>query len=534
MRSDFVMGSLERAKEPVLTSSKVPLQMTPQVEVKSDADRAILRFMPPSVVIDERFNIRQFRGDTSKFLLQPSGEPTTDLFKLCRSGLLVELRSAIHEASASGEPVKKDSWYMAADHKSIAVTIDVIPFPDLASKQRYFVIMFFEHSTTGSNHHERSIETSDSIRRLEHELAETKGYLNAIILKEQGTNEELKSASEEILSANEELQSTNEEIATAKEETQAANEELITVNDELHSRNQELTLLNDDLANIFESAQIPLVMLSSNLSIRRLTPMAEKVLNLSKEDIGQSLRNLGSQLRVDGIAKFANEVLETLNTKVQEIQDCDGRWYSLRIKPYRTTDNKIDGTVVALFDIDHLKRNFDQLKEACDYADSIIQTTPIPLLILDSNLKVVTSNKAFYSHFHLDEGGTTGVKIYELENGRWNIPELRKILEEVLPKDSLIERFIFDHDFLKIGRRTIQLSARCLIEASDKANKVLVTFQDITAERQAEAEISVAMEVAETANQAKSDFLANMSHEIRTPLGAILGYSEILGNLDRT
>lgn len=501
-----------------------------KVELKSDADRAILRYVPPSVVINDRFEITQFRGDTSAFLLQTSGEPTTELFKMCRPGLLLGLRAALNEAATISETVRKDGRFIAPGHQSLAVTIDVIPFTDSASGQRSFVVLFAQRTALAENVIELSGEAASEVRRLERELAETKDYLNSIIEKEQATNEELKSASEEILSANEELQSTNEEMATAKEETQASNEELITVNEELQNRNEQLGHANDDLTNLFGSVQIPIVMLNANLAVRRFTPTAEKALSLSHGDIGRTLSEFGSRLKVDGLDRFAAEVLETLNTKEEDIQDRDGKWYSLRIKPYRTSDNKIDGTVIALVDIDTLKRSFDHLKEVYEYADAIIQTAPVPLLVLNGGLSVVTANQAFYRHFQVDAAATSNKRIYDLGNGQWDIPRLRELLEKILPKDNLMENYVVELDFPSIGRRTMHLSARRLIQQSDKAEKILIAFHDITNEKRAEAEASTAKVAAETANKAKSDFLANMSHEIRTPLSAILGYSEMLAS----
>lgn len=459
----------------------------------------------------------------------PPGDLSTNLSKMCRSGLLVDLRHSIYEAGERNERVKKDGWITNEGQSPLHVAIDVIPFCNPNSKESYFAVLFSQ--TKEPNTPSVPIKDSvDTTHHLEQEILETKKYLNAIIEKEQASNEELKSASEEILSANEELQSTNEEMATAKEEIQATNEELSTVNHELQNRNLELRRLNNDLTNLFASVQIPIVMLTENLIVRRFTQSAEKLFNLSISDIGRSLADVKSPFELMNLPKLVSEVMESLNTRDQEIQNQDGKWYSLRIKPYRTLDNKIDGAVLALVDIDNLKRNIDDLKTAYNYADSIVQTAPIPLVVLDVNLRIVTANQAFCHHFKIPENQLSRVKIYDLADGQWNLPRLRQLLEDILPKNQVMDNFIIDHEFDSLGRRTLRLSARRLVQKTEEEAKILIAFEDLTTEKRIEEEMLVAMEASESANQAKSDFVANISHEIRTPLGVILGYSEIVAN----
>ena len=235
----------------------------------------------------------------------------------------------------------------------------------------------------------------DPARQLNNQLAQeleaTKQYLQSIIERYEVANEELKSANEEILSSNEELQSTNEELETAKEELQSTNEELSTVNDELRQRNQELGEANNDLNNLFSSANLPIIVLSGNLRIRRFTVSAERILNVIPTDIGRPIGHLNLNIDIPDLESLILDAIDSMTIKEREVQDREGRWYSLRIRPYRTADNRIDGAMLMFIDIDSYK-DVDRLttmlaevETARHFAERVVQTAPWPLMILDGN-----------------------------------------------------------------------------------------------------------------------------------------------------
>ena len=202
---------------------------------------------------------------------------------------------------------------------------------------------------TPSKRKEREQKRDESqIAKLEQELAATKEYLQSVIENQEATNEELQSANEEILSSNEELQSTNEELETAKEELQSTNEELSTVNDELRSRNLEITQVNNDLTNLFSSIDIPIVMVGSDLTIRRLTPQAEKVLGILPGDIGRPLNHLNPAVPIPDFHQMVWQVVSTARPVEKEFADNNGKGLQLRILPYRIAEGKVDGAVITL------------------------------------------------------------------------------------------------------------------------------------------------------------------------------------------
>jgi two-component system CheB/CheR fusion protein len=190
---------------------------------------------------------------------------------------------------------------------------------------------------------------------LRRELEATKESLQAIIQEHEAINEELKAASEEIESSNEELQSTNEELETAKEELQSTNEELTTLNEELSNRNLEMMQVNSDLNNLLSSIQLPIVMVDNTLTVQRATPLARQAFNILSTDIGRPLSELRPNIDISDLDKILREVIQTLAVHEREVTDKEGRRYFLRVRPYRTSDNKIDGAVIALVDINGIR-----------------------------------------------------------------------------------------------------------------------------------------------------------------------------------
>ena len=225
------------------------------------------------------------------------------------------------------------------------------------------------------------------IPRLEHELVATKEYLQSLIEEHGRTNDDLGSANEELVSGNEELQSMNEELETAKEELQSTNEELTTVNDELQSRNQEVVQVNSDLLNLLATVDIPIVILDRERRIRRFTPKARSILNVVHADLGRPLDDIKANVDVPDLDKRVAEVIDTMAMTESEVQDRDGRWYRMQIRPYKTTDNKIDGAILSLVDIDALKHLVAESQQARGEAENANRAKDLFLAVLGHELR---------------------------------------------------------------------------------------------------------------------------------------------------
>ena len=342
---------------------KQPDPLRTPVELQREADRLLLaRYGPPAVVINDQLEILQSRGRTGAFLELPTGKASLNLLKMARPGLLFELQSAIDTARKNGIETQRQDIQVEDNGASKIITLRVIPFKTPVQERHSFLIVFepqeshsalhqLPHEAVSEAHTEsEKIEKISSTAQLKQELAATKEYLQSIIETQEATNEELQSANEEIQSGNEELQSANEELQTSKEELESANEELHTVNEEMQHRNDLLTQLNNDLTNLLNSVNLPMVMIGADLNVRRFTPQATSVLGLKSSDIGRAMPRLKLKINGMNLEQVMLNVIQEVQPKQVQMQDNDGNWCNLRVTPYRTSDNRIDGVVLSVVD----------------------------------------------------------------------------------------------------------------------------------------------------------------------------------------
>jgi two-component system CheB/CheR fusion protein len=463
-----------------------------EAEAQREADRIILaRYAPATALINEEMIVLQLRGDTSPYLDQLPNKATRNLLKLAREGLLVAMREAVDKARQNESPVKKENLRVKFDGMTGDVNLEVIPLRHPASQERHFLILFEAAEAAdrggGRDAGDRRRKSEErQIKQLSQELASARDYLQSMMEEYEATNEELQSASEEAQSSNEELQSINEELETSKEELESSNEELITLNEELNNRNAELGRLNSDLFNLLGSVQMPILMLDNQLRIRRFTPAAEKLLNLIPTDVGRPISDLKLNLDCPDLERLTAEVIDTVSVKEVEAQDGVGRWHSLRVRPYRTLENKIDGAVITLVDIDALKKTGREIEAARDYAEAILRSARDPLLVLRADLTVESANDAFYKTFKVKPAETEGRLIYELGGRQWNINRLRRLLDEIILRNSSFNDFEVMREVPGIGMRSMLLNARRLDNREGGPERILLGLEDVTERKEVE------------------------------------------------
>jgi two-component system CheB/CheR fusion protein len=429
-----------------------------------------------TVVVDDQGTVVYLCGPCGQFLQPEQGEPRNRLLDMAREGLGPHLAAAVRKAKGEGRQVVQRGVRVETNGEPITVEAAVEPVQAPESLRGLVLVSL---RSTGSSTEQPTDEAPEASlpegerEQLERELRYTRESLQTTVEELETSNEELKSANEELQSTNEELQSSNEELETSKEELQSLNEELNTVNAELQSKVDALARSNDDMSNLLNSMQVATVFLDGDLRVKRYTRKAQEVIRLIDSDLGRPLSDLTSSLEYDALIDDCRKVLDTLTPIEKEVQDTEGRWMMVRVLPYRTADNVIEGLVMTIVDIDRAKRA--QLGR--DLFASIVDTVREPLLVLDGNLQVVQTNERFLSEFKTSRDATEQHKLYALDDGQWDIPELRRLLEQILAESTIMTDFVVEHDFPRIGHRRFLLNARRLEGVSDGPHRILLAFE---------------------------------------------------------
>ncbi len=532
----FANGRFGRA----LHERKLRDRLRTAADVQRDVDHVLLaRYAPACVLVDGDGEILQYRGRTGPFLEPSPGQPHHSLVKMSRAGLGPEVRAALQRAQREDTAVRRENIPLRESGGARRVNIEVVPLPGVAAQERHFIVVFEEASSDDARPSARRTKGKvritaaerNEVVELRQELVATKEYLSATLAQHTTTNEELGVANEELQSMNEELLSMNEELQTAKEELQSTNEELETVNDELQRGNERLKTLNDDLVNLLASVDIAIIIVDPDQHIRRFTPRARAVMNLIPSDIGRKISDLRPKLEILDLSATISNVVDSLVMSETEVSDEHGSCYRMQIRPYRTTDNKIDGAVISFIDISALKRSLDESRRARDDTSTIVDTVPNPLVVLDLALQVESANHAFYQAFETTPAEVERRALFEVGAGHWEVP--------VSVVDLLARQENFDdvmvHYEIRGESRVILIACRALTRGP-KGTSLLIGMLDVTARIRAEQARAKLAEAEKAAARAIADekdaFLNAVSHELRTPLNAILLWTELLRRTD--
>ena len=528
-RSPVAIARAQPAPRPLPRAAARPMV---EPDPHREAERLLLtRYVPPSVIVDEDLNVVQFRGDTSPYLIPAQGRASLNLLKMLREGLLVGVRSALHRASREHKPAREENLRVrsaAGEHR-----VTVVAMPLRTNDRTTGTVVVFEQPGEGSAAQARqevvehsaktpeppaSQKPREEAQRLRQELGATRDYLQMVIEQLEAANEELQAANEESQSSNEELQSVNEELETSKEEIQSTNEELTTVNDELRDRNTELAQSNGDLANLLDSVQMPIVMLDRDLRIRRFTAAAQKLLNLLPGDVGRPFSDIKLNVDAPDLQELFGRALQQGSVIEREVRDRTDRWQWLRVSPYRDVQDRIQGAILMMIDIDPIKRAAERVSESEGRFAALADSAPVLIWVhgLDGCEYVNSGYETF-----------AGVPASALRKQGWAESIHAEDREGYLAayRDAFARRAPFE--YLARFRRADgafrwmkSIGLPRILEGGDFVGYAGSSV-DIT-------ELKEAEEGLRRADRVKDEFLATLGHELRNPLAAISNAAYLL------
>jgi len=391
----FDFPSTFSRNRPASIDKIVPSKPVPGIQTL--ADQLLLQnFAPASVLVNENGDIIYVSGHTGKYLEPAVGKANMNIFAMLREGLRSEFPVAFRKAIKNRETVILHNVNLGANGNAQKLDINIqwLDKPEPLSGMIMIIFMEVLETVDIKLHARKGKKTVISVRQsaLEKELKYTRDKMQDTLEEMQTSQEELKSSNEELQSTNEELQSTNEELTSSKEEMQSLNEELQTLNAELQSKVDDFSRVNNDMKNLLNSTDIATLFLDKELNIRRFTFQATKIIKLIKSDIGRPFTDLVTDLVYPELSADALEVLKTLVFIQKPIPTKDGRWFNIRIMPYRTLDDRIDGLVITFINISELKKVELKLHETEQVNNLLFDSSSDILIKLSTDLKITEFN----------------------------------------------------------------------------------------------------------------------------------------------
>jgi len=445
-------------------------------------------YAPPAVVIDAKGEILFVNGRTGKYLEPAPGLSSMNLFEMAREELTFEISGAVHRATQTQTDVVVDNvrvrteagqqlLRLSVQHLSgpqVLAGLLLVVFEDQPTPRK---VRLAKNALVPAGEHREAVVVA-----LDKELQFTKHRLQTTVEEMESSLEELKSTNEELQSANEELQSTNEETMTNKEEMQSLNEELMTLNMQYLAKTEELGQAANDMKNLLDATEIAIIFLDNDLLIKRFTPPVARIVSLVPGDVGRPLAHFTSSLRYQHLLRDVQQVLDRLTSIETNIETTRGEWFTMRILPYRSLDNYINGAVITFTDITALKLLEARLQDTAHFAESMQPTVREPQLALDASLCVLSANQAFADAFGERLDGLIGQPLGSLGGGAWQQPALQQQLRMLLDAQAPSLEFdglALEATFPGLGRRRVVLYGRRLLHQGQPTGQLVLGVRDL-------------------------------------------------------
>jgi len=516
-----------------------PLYTVPQTQRRTgafaDLHQSLLEhYAPPSVVVNDHYEILHLSENAGRFLQFTGGEPSLNLMNVVNPELRLELRAGLFQALQSMKSVSTRAT-THDDGKPSQVHVTIHPVSDAAGARSYLLVLFDRQAPEerGDGAAESATERLPLMDQIEAELTSTKEQLRTTIEQYETQNEELKASNEELQAINEELRSATEELETSKEELQSINEELTTVNQELKNKIDETTSINNDLQNFIGSTEIGVMFVDRGMRLMRFTPPARELFNVIASDVGRPLMDITHRLDYPELESDIHAVFETLRVVEREVTGATQRHYIARLLPYRTAEHRIDGAVLTFIDITSRKDAEERLRRSENWMRFVVESVKdYAIVTTDTAGRINGWNAGAQRVFGWAQDEIAGKAIEVLftpEDRAAGVPEeeMRRARTEGRAED---ERWHLKRD----GKRFFCGGVMAplvdgLLYGYVKIARDLTEKQQLDTERQRTYEAErQSREAIEGASRQKDQFLATLSHELRNPLNLILMQAQLL------
>jgi len=492
--------------------------------------RIVEELAPPSVLVDEQYEIVHVSERAGRYLRFVGGEPSRNILKVIDPALLLYLRGLLLEVKGlepndPGAAAARRVQFEYEGEKSI-VTLTVRRVGHSDAAPGYLLVVFDELNAKGEIDASKPESASQAglqiVEQLDAELRQTRDRLQLSIEQYETSAEELKASKEELQAINEELHSTAQELEASEQVLQSVSQELVTVNQELSERIEEHSLTNNDLQTLIDSTDIVTIFLDRDLHIKRYTPQVQELFNIMPTDIGRPLDHFTHKLNYDFFAQDAENVLRTMQNSEREVRSSDGRWYRARLLDCRTLENDIDGVVIDFVDVTERKNAEERGREVAELRQHSRIMTLAPVLIRDMDSRITLWSADCERLFGFTSAEAIGRDADDLLSTQLPAP-LELIHRELFSTGSWQGELIRTTS----SGELVTVASRWIVyhnEGGDPA-AILEANHDIGVRKRAEVELR------ET-NRQKDEFLATLSHELRNPLSAILNGMQLLQGAD--
>ena len=498
-------------------------------------ERILRNYAPPTVLVDSDDTVLHVSQRASHLLRLPEGAPTTKLLALARPELRAELRAALTRAAETGLIVEAPRVRLTINGQAHTIIMTVRPATDEVPKGLMLVV--FDEAQESMAFPADDLPRRDPIvDSLEAELLKTQERLKNTVGESTASTEELRASNEELQTINEELRSTTEELETSREELQAVNEELTTVNTELTLRMDDTSKLNDDLQNLMNSAEIGTVFVDREMRLKRFTPQAATLFNLLPSDAGRPLLDITHRLNYPELSADVADVLRDLKRIEREVRSLDNRWFLARAVPYRTSEDRIEGAVLAFFDITSRRAIEEQLRLSEQRMRLVAESMrDYAIITMDESGVIATWSPGAEKIFGFASGEAVGQSFeiiftdQDREAGQ-AAEELRKARENGRTDDNRWHVRKSGERVYCSGITTPLEDGRIVGFAKIARNFTNEELRDQRREAALTAERATSNRLQEVGAM-KDEFLAVVSHELKNPLSVVQMNAQLLSRL---